>query len=264
MTTATDEIRVVLADDESPARAKVRRLLTAESDARVVGEATNGAEAVRLIEQLAPDLVLLDVQMPQLDGFGVVETVGPSAMPEVVFITAHDEHAVRAFEVHALDFVLKPVTPERFRTAFARARTRIVERRRHDASDDLANRLAALLGDRSEPREFLTRLLVEDGRAGLFVSVGHVDWVEANRNYVVVHVGARRYTLRTPIGDLFVRLDPALFLRVNRSTIVRLDAVRAVHPWSHGDYRVELADGVVVTWSRRYRAQANGRFGATS
>jgi two-component system LytT family response regulator len=257
VTAATDEIRVVVADDEAPARAKVRRLLIAEPGARVVGEAANGAETVRLIEHLAPDLVLLD-------GFGVVETVGPTAMPEVVFITAHDEHAVRAFEVHALDFVLKPVTPERFRTAFARVRARIIERRRHDASDDLANRLAALLGERSEPRDYLTRLLVEDGRAGLFVSVGHVDWVEANRNYVVLHVGMRRYTLRTPIGDLVARLDPSLFLRVNRSTVVRLDVVRAVHPWSHGDYRVELADGTIVTWSRRYRAQANGRFGPTA
>jgi len=257
---STEEVRVVVVDDEGPARAKLRRLLAAEPNGRIVGEAENGREAVRMIKDLAPDLLFLDVQMPELDGFGVIEAVGPEAMPEIVFVTAHDEHAVRAFEVNALDFILKPVAPARFQAAFARAYSRIYDRREHNTPTALGAQLTALLADRARLATYLTRLLVEDGRAAVFVSTSRVDRFEAERNYVRVHVGAKQFTVRTTITALMARLDPSTFLRVNRSTVVRLDAVRAVHPWSHGDQRVELLDGTTVTWSRRYRAQDAARF----
>jgi two-component system LytT family response regulator len=258
MTASIREIRVLVADDEAPARAKIRRLLADEDDARIVGEAEDGADAVRLIRELAPDLVLLDIQMPTTDGFGVVAAVGAGAMPEVIFITAHDEHAVRAFEVHALDFMRKPVAGGRFRAAFARARARLGERQA--GSLDLASRLAALLAERASKPEYLARLLVQGDRAAVFVPTTRIDRIEAERNYVRVYAGGARYTVRGTLTGVAERLDPALFLRVSRSTLVRLDAVRAVHPWSHGDYHVELTDGTTVTWSRRYHAQARARF----
>jgi two-component system LytT family response regulator len=251
-------MRILVADDEEPARAKIRRLLVDDGDVRIVGEAGNGREAVERIRELTPDLVLLDIQMPELDGFGVIEAVGAGAMPDVIFITAHDEHAVRAFEVHALDFVLKPVASDRLRAAVARARVRLGERR--GTSGDLESRLAALLAERAAPHEYLHRLLVEDGRAAVFVPVARINRLEAERNYVHVHANGGRYVVRGTLSALEERLDPAHFLRVSRSTIVRLDAVRAVHPWSHGDYHVELVDGTTVTWSRRYHAQERARF----
>ena len=258
MTGSVREIRILVVDDEAPARAKVRRLLADDAEVRIVGEAGNGREAVRRIRELAPDIVLLDVQMPEVDGFGVVEEVGAGAMPEVIFITAHDEHAVRAFEVHALDFVPKPVSGDRLRDAIERARVRLGERQA--ATGDLASRLAALLAARGPTREYLSRLLVESDRASLFVPVARIDRLEAERNYVHVHVSGARYVVRGTLAALEERLNPEQFLRLNRSTIVRLDAVRAVHPWSHGDYHVELVDGTTVTWSRRYHAQERARF----
>jgi two-component system LytT family response regulator len=254
-------LRVVVVDDEAPARAKLRRFLADEPDAHLVAEAATGPDAVRVVRELAPDVVLLDVQMPGFDGFGVLEAIGPEAMPDVIFVTAHDQHAVRAFEIHALDFLLKPVTPARFHVAFDRVRARAIERRRGDSDTDLAGRVSALLASRSTDAAYLKRILVEDGRAGLFVPIEQIDRVEADRNYVRIHVGNRRYALRTTISALAGRLDPALFLRVNRSTLVRLDAVRAVHPWSHGDYHIQLTDGTMVTWSRRYRALSRDQFG---
>ena len=258
MTATFPEIRVLVVDDEAPARAKLRRLLADEASVRIVAEASTGREAVERIREHVPDIVLLDVQMPELDGFGVVEEIGTGAMPEVIFITAHDEHAVQAFEVHALDFVLKPVSRDRLRAAVERARVRL--RERQAVAGDLAPRLAALLAERGGHREYLHRLLVEGDRASVFVPVARIDRLEAERNYVHVYVGGARYTVRGTLAALEERLNPEQFLRVNRSTIVRLDTVSAVHPWSHGDYRVEMADGTTVTWSRRYHAQERTRF----
>lgn len=258
MTGSLQEIRILVVDDEAPARAKLRRLLADEANVRIVAEASNGREAVEHIRELTPDIVLLDVQMPELDGFGVVEEIGTDAMPEVIFVTAHDEHAVRAFEVHALDFVLKPVSHDRLRAAVERARVRL--RERQAAVGDLASRLATLLAERGVAREYLNRLLVDGDRASVFVPVARIDRLEAERNYVHVHVGGARYVVRGTLAALEERLSPEQFLRVNRSTIVRLDAVSAVHPWSHGDYRMEMTDGTTVTWSRRYHGQERARF----
>ena len=262
-------MRVLVVDDEPPARAKLRRLVTGAGDAVVVGEASTGVEAVEAIRTLAPDLVFLDVQMPDLDGFGVIEQVGAEAMPPVVFVTAYDEHALRAFEVRALDYLLKPYPPERFAAVFAHARQRVGERadlaRAGERPDDLAARLDELLGAAAAaataPR-YLRRILVHQGDRAAFLPVDAIDRVEAERNSVRLHTASGVFQLRGGISALAGRLDPARFLRANRSTVVRLDAIREMYAWSHGDYRIVMRDGTVVTWSRRYRAAADEEFGA--
>jgi two-component system LytT family response regulator len=254
-------MRTLIADDEAPARLKLRRLLARAEDAEIVGEARNGAEAVELIRALAPELVFLDIQMPLVDGLGVVEQVGPEEMPAVVFVTAHDEHAVRAFEVHALDYLLKPVTPERFRVTLARVRRHLSQGPDQDTGA-AAERLRHLLGAAGRGAEYLERILVHDERRGVFLPVDRIDRIEADRNYVRLYGdGGATHEVRAALADVARRLDPRRFLRINKSEIVRIDAVREVHPWSHGDYRVVMRDGATLSWSRRYRAQGADPFG---
>ena len=239
-------LRVLVADDEAPARRKLRRLLDAMDGVEIVGEAANGEEAVAHIGTLAPDLVLLDVQMPLLDGFEVVAAVGVARMPAVVFVTAYDEHALRAFEVRALDYLLKPVAPERLREAIAR----VSARDRRPRAD-----LAALVAGRP-----LRRILVHDDRGAHLLPVDVIELARAERNYVVLHTARGPFRLRGTIGSLAERLDATAFLRVNRSDVVRLDGIRELQPWSHGDYRIVLASGLALLWSRRYKAQSGGAF----
>lgn len=249
-------MRALIVDDEAPARAKLRRLLAAEQDVAIVGEAANGREAIDLIGHLRPDVVFLDVQMPLLDGFGVVEAVGVEAMPLVVFVTAYDEHALRAFEVQALDYLLKPFAPERLRAVVARLRREIAR----GTSPDAAPRLAALLQQGTSGQPYLQRILVHrEGRAVL-VPVPQIDRLEAERNDVHLHTRGGVHVVRGTLGELAERLDPALFMRINRSTIVRLDAIKELQAWFHGDYRVILQDGTELMWSRRYRAKSRGAF----
>lgn len=250
-------MRVVIVDDEPPARAKLRRLLAAEPDVEIVGEATNGEEAVDLIARLRPEVVFLDVQMPRLDGFGVIARVGLDAMPFTIFVTAYDEHALRAFEVQALDYLLKPYAPERLQAVVARARRELARGR---PADDVAARLAALIEATAAPTRYLQRILVpRDGRA-LLVPVDQIDRLEADRNDVQLHTPTGRHVVRGTLSELAERLDPARFLRVNRSTIVRLDAIQELQPWFHGDYRIIMRDGTELMWSRRYRAKHRGTF----
>jgi len=253
-------MRVLIVDDEAPARAKMRRYLAEQSDVQVVGEAETGTEAVERIVELSPDLVFLDVQMPGLDGFGVIDTVGIAAMPHVVFVTAYDEHALRAFEVRALDYLLKPFTPERFGAVMERARAELA-RGAGTGNAVLAEKLDALMSAVSPRPRYLQRVLVHHANTALLLPVERIDRVEADRNYVRLHGGGATFTLRGSIGALAERLDPERFLRINRSEIVRLDAVKELQPWFHGDYRVVMHDGATLMWSRRYRARAAGEFG---
>jgi two-component system LytT family response regulator len=250
-------LRVLVADDEAPARRKLLRLLAALPDVRVAGEAESGEEAVERIRALAPDLVLLDVQMPGLDGFGVVRAVGVDRMPPVVFVTAYDAYALHAFEVRALDYVLKPVTADRLREAVERARSR----------GPRAPALAALPADRPPElsaertaERHLRHLLVHDDRGAHLLPVDAIDLARAERNYVTLRGPRGAFRVRGTIGELARRLDPSRFLRANRSDVVRLDAVREMHPWSHGDYRIVLHDGTALLWSRRFRAEQAGAF----
>jgi two-component system LytT family response regulator len=243
-------LRVLIVDDERPARQKLRRFLAADPDVDAVFEAPDGVRALELIRSESPDLVLLDVAMPGVDGFGVVEALDPAERPHVVFVTAYDQYAVRAFDAHAVDYVLKPFDAERFGRALARAKAAAAGHQDREERRRLERVLAEV---RRERPQRLERLLVEsDGRAVL-LPVGQVERIEAAKNYVTVFAGGARYRLRTTLERLEERLDPRAFVRVHRSTIVRVDRVTELQPWSHGDYVVILQGGARVRLSRRYR-----------
>jgi two-component system LytT family response regulator len=240
-------LRVLVVDDEPLIRLGIRRVLEAVPDVVVAGECGAGPEAIAALSSGAHDLVVLDVQMPGCSGLDVVREVGPSRMPAVIFLTAFDEYAVQAFEVNAVDYVLKPFEPERLALAVARARNRIATR----AESTLAARLEALLSSRREPA--LERLVVRDGERYELVTVDAIDWVEAANNHVQLHCGARRHLLAETLTSLERRLDPRRFLRVHRSRIVNATRVVAVHVLMGGAYELELRDGTRLTSGRQYR-----------
>lgn len=253
-------IRSLIADDEAPARRKLRGLLSQAGDVEVVAEAADGVEAVAAIRSKSPDLVFLDVRMPRLDGFGVIAEVGVEAMPLVVFVTAYDENALRAFEVHALDYLLKPFAPSRFERLLDRVRRQLAQPAR-DASADLAGRIERLLASLRPEPGILRQILVERGEGRqVLLALDEIVRIQADGNYLLVFTREGEHRRRGTLRDLEGRLDPARFLRLNRSEIVRLDAIREIQPWFHGDARVVLQDGAVLTWSRRYRAKAEGLF----
>jgi two-component system, LytTR family, response regulator len=245
-------LRVVIVDDERPARAKLRRYLAAEPDVEVVGEASEGVRGVEVIRLTQPDVVFLDVQMPDLDGFGVVEMLAGDPAPHVVFVTAHDRYAVKAFEVHALDYLLKPVGAERFAKVLERVRREVAR----EDGPALADRVARLVADLRGGARYAERILVTEGERGVPLEVDRIDRVEADRNYVTLHVGADVYRLRGTLEGLERKLDPSKFVRVNRSTVLRIGSIKEVHPWFHGEYRVVLADGTEVMWTRTHLDRA--------
>lgn len=246
-------IRVLIVDDEPIARRGIRQQLRGEADLAVIGESGDGAAAIDAITELAPDLVFLDIQMPEVGGFDVIEAIGVARMPAVVFVTAYDEHALRAFDVHAVDYVLKPIDRHRLRTAVERARRRLAH-----APGQLDRRIAAALGELGRPaQDYAKRLAIKgDGRV-ILVDVGEVDRLEAAGNYVEVHSGARHHLVRETMTSLEARLDPARFVRVSRSSIVNADRVRELQPMFSGDFVVVLRDGTKVAGGRRYRAAFN-------
>lgn len=250
-------MRVIVVDDEEPARQKLRALLAREGDVEIAGEAANGSEAVELVRNLSPDLVFLDIRMPGLDGFEVIAEVGIREMPLVVFVTAYDDHAVRAFEVHAFDYLLKPFGVSRFRQVLERARERLAAA----GGEQLARRLARLVDGLESQRRHASRILVQraEGREAL-VAVETIDCIHAERNYIRLVTADGDFLCRGTLGAVAERLDPADFVRINRSEIVRLDAIRELQPWSRGDYRVILKDGTTHTWSRRFRDGTRDRF----
>lgn len=248
-------MRVLVVDDETPARQRLRMLLHEGADVEVVGEAASGAAAVDAIRELSPDVVFLDIQMPEGDGFDVVSAIGPADMPLTVFVTAFDEHAIRAFDVEALDYVLKPYTPERLQATLARVRARLAAPRGADR-----HALERIVADMAPSRSPLRHLLVEHGNRSVFLPVERIDWAESDRNYAALHAAGHRFIVRTTLNALEGRLDPNRFLRINRSQLVRIEAVREVHAWSHGDRRVVMQTGETLVWSRRYRPRDDDRF----
>ena len=259
-------MRVAIVDDEPVAREGIRLWLASEPDVEIVGEAGNPADAIALVESARPDLLFLDVQMPGGDGFDVLEGIAGTHVPEVVFVTAHEENALRAFEVAALDFLLKPVREERFRTALDRARHEIAR------GEERTNptRLGALLdhvrgrapgGGASasagaSPR--LERFAVRERDRFVIVKAAEVDWIAAAGNYAEHHAGTRAHLVRATLADLEAGLDPAAFVRIHRGTLVRVDAIREVVPATHGDCDVVLRDGTTLRMSRRFRANVFG------
>lgn len=242
-------LRVIIVDDEPLARDCVRLALQNEPGVEVVAECRDGESAVTAIRAQAPDLVFLDVQMPGLDGFDVIAEVGPEAMPAVIFVTAYDDHALRAFEVHALDYLLKPFDDARFAAAWGHAREQLAE----GSSRRLAGALRQLLEEQESGRERATRLMVRSQGRIRLVRVEDVDWFEGTGNYVRLHVGDTTHLIRASLGGLEARLDPTRFMRIHRSTIVNLDRIREIQPWGGGAYVAILRDGQRLRVSRGYR-----------
>ena len=244
-------LRALVVDDESLARQRIRHLLRRTGDIEVAGECANGLEAVRAIEDLKPDLVFLDIQMPELDGFGVIDAVGAERMPTTLFVTAFDQHALKAFEVHALDYLLKTFDPERFQQALGRAR------RWCDAASEGTPRqnLDGLLSGLREERPWLDRLLVRQGDRHVLIRASALQWIEAEDNYVRLHVEGTSFLLRQTMAGLLARLDPRQFRRIHRSAIVNLDCIKELQPWTSGDQLVIMRDGTKLTLSRTYRDQ---------
>lgn len=246
----TGKIRTLIVDDEALARAKLRQLLAAEADVEIVGEAADGKRALELILEASPDLLFLDVQMPELDGFGVLSGLGDDRPPCVIFVTAHDKFAVQAFEAHAAEYLLKPFGRERLSRALDRARTLL--RQGSAAKADLQP-LTGLLAETARRTWAGGRIAVKSEGRILLLKVDELDWIEAADNYAVLHVGKESHVLRETMNSLEGRLDPERFLRLNRSTIVNLEQIRDFEPLFHGEYSVRLRNGVKVTCSRGYR-----------
>jgi two-component system LytT family response regulator len=247
--TPAQKLRALVVDDEGPARRKIVRLLRDETGIEVAGEADSGEAAVAAIEELHPDLVFLDVQMPGLDGFGVIETLTAlgKTIPQIIFVTAHDKFALKAFDVHAFDYLLKPVSEERFREALQR-----VLSQRTQSADKVASRLTEMIEQLQREKSFPERILIRENDRAFFIPVREISWIESDRNYLLLHCGKKTHTLRATLESLMKTLDPKLFVQVNRGSLVRLDAIRELVPWFHGEYKVMLRDGTEVRWSRRY------------
>lgn len=250
-TGTTGAIRALIVDDEPLARERVRTLLAKETDVTIVGECANGCEAIEAIERDAPDLVFLDVQMPELDGFGVLENVEAKRLPVVIFVTAYDEYAVRAFEVHALDYILKPFDRERFRDALDRARREIARAAANGGGLD--KKLLALLGELQDRKRRLERIVIRSGGRVSFLRTDEVDWIEAAGNYVELHVGKDSHLLRETMNKLESRLDTKRFLRIHRRLIVNVERIKQLEGVTHGEYLVVLKDGTRLSSSRGYR-----------
>ena len=258
-----DRIRALIVDDEPLARDKIKKHLETHPEVVVVGECGDGRSAVSAVRKLSPHLLFLDVQMPGIDGFGVLEALDGDRVPTVVFVTAYDKYALRAFDVHALDYLLKPFDRERFDKALGRAMRQV----RSDRTAAVEQRLMALLQDlkAGEPgagnERYVDRLVVKTGGRVIFLGAVEIDWIEAQGNYVRLHVGKDSYLMRETMTGIEARLRPREFVRIHRSYIVRIDRIREMQPWSHGEYVLVLKDGSQLTSSRGYRGQVGRLLG---
>jgi two-component system, LytTR family, response regulator len=250
------KIKTLIVDDEPLARRNLRVLLEKDPQIEILDECRNGREAVKAINTLSPDLIFLDIQMPEMDGFDVLERAGPEHIQAIIFVTAFDQYALKAFDVHALDYLLKPFDDERFAHALRRAKSQIEARQ----INKLTQRLLALLEEREserkvslEQKNYLTRLMIKASGRVMLLKVDDIDFIEADGNYAKLHVGRKAHLLREKMHDLEVRLDPAKFVRIHRSIIVNLDRIKEMHPHFNGDYIVVLHDGRQLRLSRTRR-----------
>ena len=242
-------IRTLIVDDEPLARAMLRSFLADDAGIEVIGECGDGYTAIEMIESAAPDLVFLDIQMPDLDGFGVLRALAPAAIPNIAFVTAYDQFALQAFDVHAIDYLLKPFDRERFERTLERAKQQVALQKREDVQAALL-RILSEQGARLQP---VKRILVKSGDKAFFVRPEEISWIEAQGNYVALHVNAQSFLLRQTVNSLEKQLDPAKFQRIQRSLIVNLDAIREMHPAGRGEYEIVLKDGVRLKLSHTYR-----------
>ncbi len=243
------KIKTLIVDDEPLARDRVKRLLRDEHDIEIIGECGNGREAIAAINAQRPDLVFLDIQMPEKNGFEVVKAINEKVMPAVIFVTAYDQYALQAFDVHALDYLLKPFNRERLHQAVSHARTQI-ERKRIGQLDE---RLASLIRDLKAEKRYLERLVVKSVGRVFFLKADDIDWIEAAGNYVKLHTGREAHMIRETMNGIEAKLDPDKFLRIHRSTVVNIDRIKELHPMFSGDYAVILRNGTELALSRNYR-----------
>ena len=245
------KIRCLVVDDEPLGRDRIVSLLRAIPDAEVVGECENGAAAIQAIGEQAPDLLFLDVQMPEVDGFGVLASIPMPIAPAVIFVTGYDQYAMKAFEVHAQDYLLKPYDPDRFYMAYQHAAARI----RADRSSDTNARLMAMLEDMEGRRPRRTRVPIRTAGRVFFLPVEEIDWLEAADNYVRIHASGEVHVVRQTLQRMEETLPPGSFVRIHRSAIVNVGRIREIQPWFGGEYVVLLREGTKLHTSRRYRAK---------
>lgn len=243
------KINTLIVDDEPLARDRVRRFLRDEHDIHIIGECGNGQEAVKAINEQRPDLVFLDIQMPEKNGFEVVKSLDEKAMPAVIFVTAYDQYAIQAFDVHALDYLLKPFNRERLHKAVEHARSQIETKR----IGQLDERLASLIKDLKTEKKYLERLVVKSVGRVFFLKVDDIDYIEAAGNYVKLHTGRESHMIRETMNGIEAKLDPDKFFRIHRSTVVNIDRIKELHPMFSGDYAVILRSGTELALSRNYR-----------
>lgn len=251
MTDTQRRMRILIADDEALARRRISEMLRHDPDIEVVGESANGPETVDAIRALTPDLVFLDVQMPGTSGVEIAAALKGTSKPMVIFVTAHDQYAVRAFEVHAVDYLLKPFDRERFHHTLERAKAEFQTRRDRLANDEILR----LLGELRARPQYLDRILIKNNDRVFIIKTEEIDWIEAQGNYIRIHLGKQSSLLRETLGNLATQLDPRRFARIHRSQIVNIDHIQELQPWSHRDYRVVLRNGTQLTLSRTYRDQ---------
>lgn len=254
MATESKLIRAVIVDDEPLGRTVIREMLRRDPEFTVVAECANGHEAVAALNAERPDVVFLDVQMPEVDGFAVLSALDVERLPLVIFVTAYDQYAVAAFDVHAVDYLLKPFDRERFGKALQRAKTQL----RQERAGDVSQRILALLEAQQTKTKHLERLVIKTNGRVFFLKTEEIDWISAEGNYVSLHVKKESYLLRETISRLESQLDPQKFARIHRSQIVNLDRIRELRPWSHGEYQILLHDGTELMLSRSYRERLHG------
>ena len=243
------QIRTLIVDDEPLARERVKRFLRDESDIAIIGECGDGNEAIKIIRQQKPDLVFLDIQMPEKNGFEVIKSIDAKSVPAIIFVTAYDQYALQAFDVHALDYLLKPFNRERLHRAVKRALENIENRNR----GNLDERLTSLIADLKAEKKYLERLVVKSVGRVFFLKTDEIDWIEASGNYLKLHVGRESHLIRETMNGIEAKLNPDKFLRIHRSTVVNIDRIKELHPMFSGDYAVILRSGTELTLSRNYR-----------
>ncbi len=243
------KIRTVIVDDEPLARERLRKLVSNEEDLELIELCKNGQEAIDHLRKEPPDLLFLDIQMPEINGFEVLKQINYEHIPCIVFVTAYDEYALRAFEVNALDYLLKPFDQQRFKKAVARVRNQLKGR----SQNQLDTRLTKLVNSLDKNSSYLDRIMIKANGRVYFVKTDEIDWIEAAGNYLKLHCGNKNHMIRETMSNMEEKLDPDQFFRIHRSIIVNIEKIKELQPWFHGDYMITLLDGQKLTMSRNYK-----------
>jgi two-component system, LytTR family, response regulator len=255
--TEDKKLKALIVDDEPIACRRIQRMLADDPEIQVVATSTNGEQALQAIQQFAPDLLFLDIQMPGMNGFALLEHIAPEKIPHVIFVTAYDQYALRAFEVHALDYLLKPFDRERFAAAVSRAKIHIEK----DRSTQINRGILSLLKEFNTKAEYVKRLVIKTNGRIFFLKTDEIDWIEAEGKYVYLHVGKDAHLMRQSISGLETELDPDKFIRIHRSAIVNVERIQELQPWFHGEYRVLLRNGTQLMLSRSHREKLQSLLG---